>query len=345
MLTPFTTTMASAAPEVLTTAPSALSSLANNVNFVGSAWIVSSALLTTYSTTRFLKFEVPAAEQKSGAPLQESSALSLPRPSLLTLYRFGGSLLLGLLAHPDFHTLKRVKDTWEAVSDFALPAAFLFLANFANSISLDRIGISLTYTTKCAIPLVTVLLTLVLDGAKALPRLPVLLSLIPIAAGIAAASWDHPHFELTGFLASLVSLTAQSALNVSSKHVMTRTGIAGPEAQRAMVAVGFAITSVMSLFQIATSKASNSLESKAKRPPVWLSSMAVIAYHVEYVLSFMFVKLVAPITYGASDAIRRLGIIISGHYMFGGHPFSAVNIMGIALALFGALSYSVTSHV
>lgn len=47
------------------------------------------------------------------------------------------------------------------------------------------------------------------------------------------------------------------------------------------------------------------------------------------------------ITYGASDAVRRLFIIISGHYMFGGHPFTPTNIAGIAMALIGALAYSI----
>lgn len=71
--------------------------------------------------------------------------------------------------------------------------------------------------------------------------------------------------------------------------------------------------------------------------------MAVCAYHIEYVLSFMFVKLVAPITYGACDAIRRLAIIITGQRMFGGHPFSPLNFVGMGLALLGALSYAITS--
>ena len=79
-------------------------------------------------------------------------------------------------------------------------------------------------------------------------------------------------------------------------------------------------------------------------PPAALSMAAVLAYHLEYVLSFSFVKLVQPITYSACDAVRRLSIIVSGHYMFGGPPFTALNILGIALALSGALAYSILNH-
>jgi Triose-phosphate Transporter family len=73
--------------------------------------------------------------------------------------------------------------------------------------------------------------------------------------------------------------------------------------------------------------------------------MAVSAYHIEYVLSFIFVKLVAPITYGTCDAIRRLAIILVGRRMFGGDPLSKINVAGIALALTGALSYSIASSM
>jgi hypothetical protein len=78
-------------------------------------------------------------------------------------------------------------------------------------------------------------------------------------------------------------------------------------------------------------------------PTQWLTFLAVVAYHMEYVLSFMFVELVEPITYGTCDALRRLLIIVAGRQMFGGDRFSSVNLSGIGMALLGALMYSMTS--
>jgi hypothetical protein len=224
---------------------------------------------------------------------------------------------LGLTAYPNLHIVDRIRETTlELLPQFALPAVFLFIANYSNAISLNRIGISLTYTSKCAIPLITLFLAYRLDGVDALPSVPILLTLVPIALGIATASWNHPTFEILGFLAVFVSCTAQSALNVTSKHVMKRLGVGGPLAQRSMVAVGLAITSVLSFFQVFSRKELQL--SGDNHPPAWLALMAVTAYHVEYLLSFSFVNLVARITYSACDATRRLGIIISGHCMFGG---------------------------
>jgi hypothetical protein len=288
------------------------------------------------------------------------SSSSLSRPTLLTLYRFSGSLLLGILCHqPFFAVMDRIKQTIASLPLFALPATFLFVANYANSISLDRIGISLTYTSKCGIPLITVLFTLLLDGVNALPSALTLLSLIPIAMGIGAASWNHPTFEPIGFAAAMLSCVAQAALNVSSKRVMVTSGITGADAQRAMVTVALGITTVMSIVNhirhVSKDPALGGEKAKmvdmsmdrskkmAKNPPFWLSWMAVVAYHIEYILSFMFVKLVEPITYGTCDAIRRLAIIVSGHNMFGGEPFSKLNIAGIGMSLLGALAFALSS--
>jgi hypothetical protein len=346
-----------------------LQSLPMNPQAIGTAWLISSAVFTTYSTTTFLKFNSNTADSteamKGGKSKRQFSRSITPakvakqvlpvlsRPTLLTLFRFGGSLLLGLLAHPDLAIMHRIRETLQSVPDFALPAAFLFTANFANSISLNRIGISLTYTSKCGIPLITVLLTILLDGTKALPNTLALASLLPIAIGIAAASWNSPTFETIGFLAAVTSATAQSALNVTSKRAMMKTGVTGSAAQRVMVAVGLVITIVVTLTQVLTTRYSkdsstsddNAVVQAESGPPAWLTAFAASSYHLEYMLSFMFVRLVEPITYGTCDAIRRLAIIISGRGFFGGPPLTRYNIIGVALALLGALGFSVANSL
>mmetsp|Transcript_26000 Transcript_26000/g.38422 ORF Transcript_26000/g.38422 Transcript_26000/m.38422 type:complete len:343 (-) Transcript_26000:50-1078(-) len=338
--------------EIDTFSPASFLSSLPEIPLVGSTWVISSAIFTTFATTSFLTYEPKNNE------ISRSNQLS--RSVLLTLFRFFGSMLLGFLAKPNFQILQRIRETKAVIPNFAIPAIFLFLANFTNSISLTRIGIPLTYTSKCGIPLITLLLTMLVEGRKALPSALTMVTLIPIALGIAAAAWDSPRFDTFGFLAAIMSCTAQSLLNVTSKRAISDTGVSGAQGQRAMVTVGFAITVIytliISIFSTPTRKIDSSTSREQQQQgkrlgipkievPVWLTAFAVTAYHVEYTLSFMFVKLVSPISFATSDAIRRLSIIISGHYMFGGTSFSRLNIFGVGLALSGALAYSFCSNL
>lgn len=386
--TPTSSSLDGVVPSVALTS---LTEYGNNKLIVGSAWVITSAILTTYSTTRFLKYRgkdsrLHYPEPDGGSELsvhrfgelfnsrsqtqikqaekeEKATAGRLSRASLLTLYRFSGSLILGLTLHSQFHQLSkflpRLQQTIKTAEEFILPSLFLFAANYSNSIALDRIGISLCYTSKCGINLITVLFTLILDGVSALPSAMTLASLVPIAFGIGMASWNSPTFEWIGFLAAMLSATSQAALNVSSKRVMNRTGVKGSEAQRSMVLVALCICLIMTgsnsaieKIRVWRSSADGSRDDGEvsvvddllpPHPPLWLTTLAVVAYHFEYVLSFCFVGLVEPITYGTCDALRRLLIIISGQKMFGGNPLSKTNVGGIFVTLFGALTYSITS--
>ena len=352
----FSTKMAPVVPHEGVSALESLSSFIYKVEHmpqtVGMAWLLSSALYTTYATNAFLKYKPNAVIQGEKTRLAATipaQKWKVTRPTLLTLCRFGGSLLLGLVAHADLRIWDRVMETIRAAPLFLFPAACLFIANFFNAISLERIGISLTYTSKCAIPLITVLLALAVDGVKALPNHLALLSLLPIALGIGAASWNSPTFEPLGFASAMLSATAQSALNVSSKRAMMKSGIRGASTQRVLVAVGLIIAMVITHFEHRSHTREASVDKGDPGPgagePLAIYVMAVTAYHIEYVLSFMFVKLVSPVTYGACDAVRRLSVILAGRAMFGAKPLTALNIAGIGLALCGALGYSVTSSM
>lgn len=356
-----------------------LMSLSQSRAAVGSTWMVSSMLLTTYYSTAFLKYRDDLTnsdfqrrhlvasiktnshtkiKQRGMNTVERSTLLnSYTRPQLLTIFRLSGSFLLGIFARTNFSKcLERFRQSLSVMRDFAFPAIFMFFANYCNVIALDRLGISLTYTSKCGIPILTVLITILVDGFDAIPSFRTLCTLIPIAIGIAMASWNSPTFDLSGFISALISATSQASLNVSCKRALTRTKINGLQAQTTMAALAFCFamvtTSIETLKKSIETRKTNLKESQnvknddssvQKIPPLPLTIGAVVSYHIEYVLSFLFLSLVKPITYGTCDAVRRLGIIICGRQMFGGEAFSLINYTGIGLALIGALLYSLSS--
>ncbi len=158
-----------------------LASLSQNSFAVGSSWMLSSMILTTYYSSAFLRHKPEPTKsdfekRQIWASIRREKAISLDsqmptkkektlnffmpkylsRPQLLTILRLSGSFLLGIFAHPNFFGYyDRLMKTINVLGDFTLPAIFLFMANYCNVIALDRLGISLTYTSKCGIPILT----------------------------------------------------------------------------------------------------------------------------------------------------------------------------------------------
>lgn len=193
-----------------------------------------------------------------------------------------------------------------------------------------------------AIPLITVIITILLDGWASLPSLWALASLVPIAVGIGAASWNAPIFQWTGFGFALLSAVSQACLNVSSKKAIASAPSIGAQgAQRTMVFIGLGITLLMTgIESLAQRKPTEDCDA---RPPA-LTALAVAAYHLEYNLSFMFVRLVPSITYGAFDAVRRLCIILAGKVFFVGNDLTTINKLGIVCSILGAIMYAIASN-
>lgn len=162
---------------------------------------------------------------------------------------------------------------------------------------------------------------------------------IAIAFGIALASWDTPAYNQAGFIAAITSCAAQAALNVSSKKALTKTGMSGMEAQRVMATIALFIFVAIKWKDMLVERKE---DDEAIHPPLWIMLGAVLSYHIEYALSFMFVNLVEPISFGTTDAIRRLAVVISGRHMFGERDFSYLNYLGVGLALAGVLAYSIS---
>lgn len=345
-----------------------------NTIVIGTSWLLLSSIFTTYSTTAFLKWHSFAQRDRPKAltkfKLPEGVVLGgvddrFNIPQLLTIWRFGGSFLLSLVTSSFSNTRKIIAALPTTMPPFVFPAFYLTLANLCNVIALDKIGISLTYTTKCAIPIMTVFIQAIEDR-KNLPSYSSILSLIPIAFGIALSNWNAPRFDAVGFIFAILSCTAQSFLNVSCKNAIMKTNLSGFAVQRNLVAIAFVVLGVKQFVfdnladligrlyrrrgtTLLTTKKKNKTENetdadKQPHPPALLTAYMVTCYHLEYCLSFVFLSRINSVTYSVCDAIRRLCIIISGRIFFGGAYLSNLNKFGVLLAIIGACFYAVKNN-
>jgi hypothetical protein len=160
----------------------------------GSCWLLSSAFLSTWANTAFLRFF---------------------RDSLLhTVVRFVGAILLGSMILLPSGVLK-FSELPSMMRHLSVPGALLWIANYANSVALAESGITLTYVVKSSIPVITVAICAV-RGERFSPMIYV--SLIPICMGVALVSGTDLDFSYFGFAAAVTSAVAQTLMNIRYEY-------------------------------------------------------------------------------------------------------------------------------
>jgi drug/metabolite transporter (DMT)-like permease len=145
----------------------------------GFFWFTSSAFLSTYANSTYLK--------------------TFADPVLHTFIRFAGSAILGTVTLLVTKQVK-VSDIPVTVKRVAKPAVFLFIANYANSIALEKTGITLTYIIKACIPVFTVVICSI-QGERY--SFMLYTSLLPICIGVALACAGDLDFDIQGLTAGL----------------------------------------------------------------------------------------------------------------------------------------------
>eukprot|EP00607_Mallomonas_marina_P008113 CAMPEP_0182425006 /NCGR_PEP_ID=MMETSP1167-20130531/11330_1 /TAXON_ID=2988 /ORGANISM="Mallomonas Sp, Strain CCMP3275" /LENGTH=332 /DNA_ID=CAMNT_0024605291 /DNA_START=109 /DNA_END=1107 /DNA_ORIENTATION=- len=284
---------------------------------VGVCWLLSSALFSTWSNTAFLKH--------------------FNNPLLHVMVRFSGAASIGLISL----LMTRSCEFGEIPSmlqQVFLPALFLWVANFANSASLQLSGITLTYVVKACIPVFTVALCTI-RGQKF--PLMTYISLLPTVLGVALASASDLDFTISGLLAALTSALAQTFMNVTVKEVRTKTGFSGSKILASMTAVCSLLTLPLLLFSNSFGHLTipDLLVNGWWNRGIMLIIANALAFHAEYVLNMIFVGYVNSVTFSVTDVARRLGIILCGAVVFG-KMLTTLNVVGVALALSGVLWYS-----
>lgn len=290
---------------------------------IGFLWFASSAVVSTYANTKFLKeFDSPLAH---------------------TVVRFACSSFIGFLTavlQPDgLAPLRTLSLMWA----LRLPAALLLVANLLNSVALQLSGITLCYVCKSGIPVFTVCL-MVLQGQHFAPI--VYASLLPTVLGVALASASDLDFSLGGLVAALGSALAQALLNIISKRQLKELRVSGREAQFLMASC--CMVAALPVYALHPAQLSDADDREVFAHAAHVPRAGAIlllggvAYHIEYMLNFMFIPFVSPLAFSITDIARRLTIIIAGAILFS-KALTTLNVLGITLALGGVLWYTCLS--
>lgn len=250
-----------------------------------------------------------------------------------------------------------------------LPLSLLHLAGFlTTNMSLGAVNVSLTHTIKSLEPFFTVLLSLFFFGT--LPALPVLLTLVPIVAGVIVASATDLSFNWYGFMTAMGSNVAFQSRNVLSKKYMVESSLESLEGSMkpnevldevdlflciSIMALPLALPVVMAVdgatltarFTEAAAAGGNLATCAGAVMPadVMVKNLLAGACRTADVFaSYGLLSRLNPVTHSVANCVKRV-VVIAVSIIFFKTQSSYLNILGTVLALGGVFAYSMAERM
>lgn len=265
---------------------------------------------------------------------------AFPYPLTCTAIQFGvGSLLAltmwALRVHPrpnlDSATIKKIS-----------PLAVVHsLGNTLTNVSLGRVAVSFTHTIKAMEPFFSVLLSALFLGEKA--TAPVLLTLLPIVGGVAAASISEVTFDWGGFAAAMGSNVSFQSRNVLSKKFMGDIkGLDNINLFSIITMLSFVILLPVALFTEGVKFTPSAIRAMGILNTGQLYKQILIAalcFHSYQQVSYMILQRVSPVTHSIGNCLKRVIVIVASVIVFQ-NPMSRQNMLGTTVALGGVFAYS-----
>ena len=262
------------------------------------------------------------------------------------------------------------------------PLAILHLLGFlTTNMSLGAVNVSLTHTIKSLEPFFTVFLSYLFYGIS--PSLTIMLTLVPIVAGVIVASATDLSFNWYGFLTAMGSNLAFQSRNVISKQLMVQSSWeslegGGPApmdevnlfALISIVALPMMIPIVIAVdgptlvgkfcssggcpIVIEPPQGSNFLtyltaelssRASAMMPlDVFIKTLlAGVCRTCDVLCSFALLSRLSPVTHSVGNCVKRV-VVIAASILFFNTAASYLNIIGTALALLGVFAYSMAER-
>eukprot|EP00270_Netrium_digitus_P000498 TRINITY_DN10552_c0_g1_i1.p1 TRINITY_DN10552_c0_g1~~TRINITY_DN10552_c0_g1_i1.p1 ORF type:complete len:418 (+),score=75.61 TRINITY_DN10552_c0_g1_i1:193-1446(+) len=217
------------------------------------------------------------------------------------------------------------------------------LGNLFTNMSLGKVAVSFTHTIKALEPFFSVLLSSLFLGET--PTLTVVLSLVPIVAGVSLASATEASFNWAGFLSAMASNVTFQSRNVLSKKLMVKK-----DASATLDNINlFSIITIMSLFLLSPAML---LLDGVKFTPAYLASKGLpaekimrfalysgLCFHAYQQVSYMILQRVSPVTHSVGNCVKRVIVIVTS-VLFFKTPVSIINGIGTGIALAGVFGYS-----
>ncbi|XP_021353868.1 solute carrier family 35 member E1 homolog [Mizuhopecten yessoensis] len=263
-----------------------------------------------------------------------------PYPMTVTMVQ----LLSGALYLKPIINMMSVPDTGEVPRYYywtmILPLALgKFLASVSSHISIWKVSVSYAHTVKATLPLFTVLLSRIILGEK--QTYPVYCSLIPIIGGVVIATLTEISFDYIGLISALCATIGFSLQTIFSKKCLKETGLHHLRLYVTIcrLAAGCFLP-MWALFDLRRIYAHHDsmLEGRMLNCMVLLLVDGFFSM-LQNVFAFTVIAMVAPLSYAVANATKRI-VIIGASLFFLRNPVTPMNLLGMAISVFGVLSYN-----
>ncbi|GAB4817014.1 hypothetical protein N2152v2_004060 [Parachlorella kessleri] len=221
-----------------------------------------------------------------------------------------------------------------------VPAAMHAAGHVASNLSFVAVALSLTHTVKTLEPAFSAGLSMLILGQGT--PLPALLSLIPIMAGVAAASAAELSFNWTGFLMAMLSNLSFGLRAVLSKRAMGNLpslGSTGVYAYTTLISIFICAPGIL-LFERDVFAAAQQAAAAQGAGTFYGSLLGVgLLYHLYNQFAFNTLARVDAVSHGVCNVVNRVVVIVAS-VLFFGQELSMTTKLGTAVTLLGTLMYS-----
>eukprot|EP00873_Tetraselmis_striata_P018700 jgi/Tetstr1/438964/TSEL_027457.t1 len=231
--------------------------------------------------------------------------------------------------------------------EVVIPLGFLHLAGFlATNMSLGAVNCFLSF--------------IFLGSA---PTVPVMLTLVPIVAGVVVASATDLSFTWYGFATAMASNLAFQSRNVISKKYMVESSLESLEDSAAarsvldeinlfaFISIAATVLMVPVLFALdgpalagKVSAAGGDVGSVMSVDVLGKTLLAGVCRTADVLASYALLSRLNPVTHSVGNCVKRV-VVIAVSIVFFQTPASFLNIVGTCMALSGVFAYSMAKRM
>lgn len=221
---------------------------------------------------------------------------------------------------------------WHILRAFAPVSVFVILGKLTTYVAYQYTSISAAHIAKASEPIFNVIVASAFFGEREPPA--VIACLLPIAVGVASASFTEQGYSHMGFLCSCASALMKVFQNIYTKLLFKQGHFSFWEIHLYCGVCSLAMLLPVLLLE-GIGGASNPF---AVFPVVSLILCSALQY-VSSVASYKVLHLCSHLTFTVLNVLKRLFIIVAG-LLFYRQGVTPLNILGVTLAMLGILCYN-----